>query len=322
MWKLYSSGTLLKSREGIFAVDVVEGPVPMVPILPEDLPASPKHYTMGGQELGEVYLPPIAEEMNTGPLPRVIPPVTSWRSVKICHPKLFWTPAMRRQYVDLIDAHFVTHCHWDHFGLMLTGEVLKAGKTVVAPPQIKQFCMDWGLAGADGVFTPVQDRTRSLESREYGVQGIRLINFPGFQNEYSTEQEDERLIWTVRREALVEMYAYVLRLGGLSVFVSGEVSNCPSFYPWLVNLRGGEWQPDLCLAVPGIYEGFFEHLVKLFDPVIVRLHELEFGHTVIRVLEEDARPLFFHRDLSGSDLLWGEHIHIAGEASNAVVKEG
>ena len=43
VWKMYSSGAIVKSREGTFAFDVVEGPVPTVPILPEDLPSYALH---------------------------------------------------------------------------------------------------------------------------------------------------------------------------------------------------------------------------------------------------------------------------------------
>ena len=161
-----------------------------------------------------------------------------------------------------------------------------------------------------------------------------MINFPGFQDEYLPEREGDRLIWTPKRLSKTvptmhrtsrtspetfEMYAYVVKLGGLNVFVNGEVRNCPYFYPWLVNLRQSEWQPDLCLAIfcfKGSWrEGFRSHLIKLFDPAIIHLHELEFGHTFMMLWEEDARPLFADtaREINGNDLFWGDHVHIARE---------
>ena len=323
VWKMYSSGTIVKSREGTFTFDCTEGYAPMVPILPEDIAASEKCFDEEGREV-EGYLPPIAREMNTGPLPRPVTPIY-FHSGWISHPKIYWTPAMRQQYARVIDAHFATHYHFDHFGYWLVAEVLKAGKTVVAPPDARQVCIGLGIQGAERIVTPIQDRTRFLESSEYNAGGVRIINFPGYQDEYGQEREEDRIVWRPKRiladvskrtshpenftlaDAL-EMYAYIVKLGGFNVFVNGEVRGCPYFYPWLVNLLKTEWQPDLCLAV-FCFDGFRSHLTKLFDPIIIRLHELEFGHTYMQLWEEDPRPKFGYQ-LSGGDLFWGEHIHL------------
>ena len=327
VWKMYSSGTIIKSREGTFAFEVVEGPAPTVPILPEDLATAPeKYYDPLGREKN-VYLPPIAKEFNTGPLPRMEPPITE-TSIQILVPKLFWTPAMRQQYVRLIDASFHSHLHYDHFPVMLTAELLKAGKPVCAPLDTKQMCIDFGIEAAEQILTLPQDRSKLPSAADiwqwedleiHSVAGVQVINYPGYQDEYTAAPEGGRLILKLNPNTsyAVEMYAYLVKLGGLNLFWPAEVRGVPGFYPWMVDLLQTEWQPDVCLASFS-FERARSLFTKLFNPIFIRLHQLQFGTVYFALWEDDPRPDFIvwmrfahcPNANEGNELFWGEHVHL------------
>jgi hypothetical protein len=310
VWKMYNCGTILKSREGTFGFDVVEGPIPTIPILPENLLTLHKLYDLEGREV-EGYLPQFAEEFETGPIPDPTElPTLHWNSIHLCRHKLFWTPQMRSQYTKVIDAHFVSHHHYDHFEVMLTKKILEARKLVVAPSEIRQKCIYWGFNGADKIQTLPQ--TQSPESKEYRVEGTRVINYAGYQDEYYPEENSwrtghaGRVIWRFN-PAAPEMHVYTLKLGGFAVLVTGEVRGCPSFYPWLLNLRQTEWQPDLVLLMlPSLHNA----LLKLSNPIFIRLHNWEFGHTFLQVWKKDMRPYLYLYERCGDDLFWGERFLI------------
>ena len=318
IWRIYSSGTIVKCREGTFAFEVAEGPVPSVPILPEEIRTSGKHYDFEGKEVA-THVPPIAEEFNIGPLAAMAPPI-HWNSFQILQPQMYWTPAMRRHFAEVIDASLHSHKHWDHFGVALAGEVLRAGKTVVAPSDVRQMCMGWDIEGAERIETLPQDRTAlpsgayvgpSQGPREYAVAGVRVMNYPGYQDEYHARPEGDRLVWSLNRTAKfevgMEMYAFVVKMGGLNMFWPAEVRGCPTYYPWLVSLLRSDWCPDVCVS-SFCYDTAHDDIVRLYDPIIMRIHQLEFGHTFLQLWEEDPRPLF--HGASAKDLFWGEKITI------------
>ncbi|MCP4642156.1 MAG: MBL fold metallo-hydrolase [bacterium] len=277
VWKMYSSGVIVKSREGVFAFDVVEGCVP-----PGLTPA---------------------EAFNQLPAPAHLAEVFPYR--------LHWTPAMRDQFARLVDVYFSTHYHYDHLSAILVDALLQAGKTVVATEQARKTCMEWGIQGADRIVTMPQDQLSYLTSKEYEVSGVTAITFNGYQDEYRKTEQDGRWVWTLNTDPRrAENNVYVVRIGGVNVFHNGDVHHCPGLYPWLVNLVDTEWAPDPCLTVPW-FENWHRAIPKLFpDAAMTVVHELELGHTSFREGEPDPRPIFRVGKADAQYLMWGETIRI------------
>ena len=246
---------------------------------------------------------------------------------------------MREKYATAVDASFHSHLHYDHFSCILAGELLKAGKAVVAPIDVKEACIRWKIDGADKMLTLPQDRKKLAKGidllvdklDDYAVAGARLVNYPGYQYEYRLEIEDDVPVLKrnpVSRDAAmdvnnrwasgVEMYAFAIQLGGLNLLFPAEVLANPSFFPWLISLINTEWQPDVCLCSYHRHE-----MIKLFDPIIVPLHTLELGHCVLELWLDDPRPQFpcflYNREggIDSNELFWGESIYIPkGEPGN------
>ena len=181
--------------------------------------------------------------------------------------------------------------------------------------------MGWGVEGAERIMTIPQDRTTlptaagfgpSRGPAEHVVEGLRVLNYPGFQDEYSVRVEGDRLAWspnrTARFEVGMEMYAFVVKMGGFNMFWPAEVRGCPTYYPWLVSLIRSDWQPDVCVS-SFCYDTAHDDMVRLYDPIIIYIHQLEFGHTFLELWRDDPRPPF--RGASAKDLFWGEKIRIS-----------
>ncbi len=282
VWKLYSSGVVLKSAEGVFAFDVIEGPHPDTGEPPESAAAA-------------------YEE-------------------DLC--SLYWNDDLRDQYVRAVDALFVTHYHNDHVSRLLTSKLLDAGKTVVMTEQNKRHYVELGVKDADRIMTMPQDRVNYIASREYYIplpsvdgrrrsaETVRAITFNGFQDEYRRTEHDGGIVMTLNPDpSRAENNVYIVRIGGVNVFHNGDIHHCPSFCPWLVNLVGGPWQPDLCLTVPW-YENWEPLLTKLFPKAsLLIVHDLELGHTKLRPDAPDPRPLFRFGLADPRCLLWGERFH-------------
>jgi L-ascorbate metabolism protein UlaG (beta-lactamase superfamily) len=251
IWKMYSSGFIVKARGICFSVDVVEGPVQ--------------------DELAT------AQQMNAR-----TEPMMAGGGRRVHQVKLDWTPGQRRKFARLVDAHFITHRHYDHASFTLVRELLAAGKTVVTASDLKQMYVNAEMPGAASIVVPHYSRPDT-------IAGMHVLVFLGFQNRYNTEEVDGERRW-VWNERPPMNNVYVFRAGGLNIMHNGDCRRYDQeFYPWLVGLMHTEWQPDVCLLIE-YFRDARRAVQNLYDPFIIPCHELELGH--VRV--DDAGDMHLH----------------------------
>ena len=116
VWKLYSSGSLVKTAAGVFSIDVVEGPK-------RDLFHSPGDPWM--RDEGSCRDP---QRRGVGPTHAMMMNGTY---------TFQWTPAMRIEFAQLVDVYFSTHRHGDHTDYGLVDHMMRANKTVVTSRDMK-----------------------------------------------------------------------------------------------------------------------------------------------------------------------------------------
>lgn len=251
IWKMYSSGFVLKAKGICFSVDVVEGPVQSELATPEQMNARTEPmYAGGGRRVHQV--------------------------------KLYWTPEQRRKFARLIDAHFVTHRHYDHASFTLIRELLAAGKIVVGPRDLKELYVNADMPNAENIVL-------ADFSQPNTIAGMQVLVFPGFQDRYRIEEVDGERRW-VWNENPPMNNVYVLRAGGLSIMHNGDCRGYDQeFYPWLVGLMHTEWQPDVCLLIE-YFRDARKTVQNLYDAFIIPCHELELGHVRI----DDAGEMQLH----------------------------
>jgi len=278
VWKMYSSGFVVKTKEICFSVDVVEGPVQ--------------------SELAT------AEQMNAR-----TEPMLAGGGRRVHQVKLHWTPEQRRKFAGLVDAHFVTHRHYDHASFTLVGELLAGAKTVVAPRDLKELYVNAGMPKAEDIVIPDYSGPNT-------IAGMQMLVFLGYQDRYRVEEVDGEQRW-VWNENPPMNNVYVFQAGGLSIMHNGDCRGYDQeFYPWLVGLMHTEWEPDVCLLIE-YFRNARKTVQNLYDPFIIPCHELELGHVRI----DDAGEMHLHvsgytsrlrgyagriREAKAAVMTWGE----------------
>lgn len=197
--------------------------------------------------------------------------------------------ATMQQIIDQCDALFVSHYHRDHADEWVAEQFIKAGKPVVAPPDI------WKSL-------PFHDKVQHLERSASEVHDLTLKNqehlkvtaLPGHQG-----------------KDILNNVSLVTTPEGLTFCQTGDQSNDTDF-SWIDKV-GENNQVDVIF--PNCWTTDIVRLAKGFDPqLIITGHENEMGHTVdhreaywltyVR-LEKSAYPLVL--------MTWGEQFHYIPE---------
>lgn len=259
-WKMYSSGVIFKSKDGIFSIDLVEGPV---------------------QRNDKT-----AEEVNAIE-PRVIE-----GKRRILQVRLYWTPEQRDRLVKLLDVYFVTHRHYDHVSFTLTRALLAAGKTVVAPRDVKDLYLNVKMPGAEKIIVPEYSDGRETKVNTY--HGMETVVFFGYQDGYRPITKNGYPGLEFNPSA-PQNNVYIFKTGGRKIMADGDIRNYDAeFLPWLISLVNTEWEPDTSLLV-AYFRNAKRTMKILFNPFIIPLHELEMGHFRELINEPAPRPLFYLR---------------------------
>ena len=289
-WKMYSSGVIFKSEDGIFGVDIVEGPV--------------QRNNM------------TAEEVNTLE-PRVVD-----GKRRILQVRLYWTPEQRARLARSLDAYFTTHRHYDHMSFTLVRDLLSAGKIVVLPEDAKKVFLDLEITGAEDIVVP--EYSSDSETKVNIFHGMETLVFFGYQDGYRNITVDGYPGLEFNPKA-PQNNTYIFKTGGRKIMADGDVRNYDAeLLPWLISLVHSEWKPDTCIFI-----GYFRNAKKtiqiLFDPFIIPVHELEMGHFRISVEDPDPRPLFtscrpyrrvlytYRNDMKrkkAAVMSWGENLYL------------
>ena len=299
LWKMYSSGVIFKSKDGVFSVDLVEGPVQR------------NNMTV--------------EEVNT------LEPKVLNGERRILQVRLFWTPEQRARLVRSLDAYFTTHRHYDHMSFTLIRDLLSAGKTVVLPEDAKKVFLDLKITGAEDILIPEYSSDR--ETKVNIFHEMETLVFFGYQDGYRSITLDGYPGLEFNPKA-PQNNTYIFKTGGRKVMADGDVRNYDAeLLPWLISLVDSKWEPDTCIFI-----GYFRNAKKtvqvLFDPFIIPVHELEMGHFRVSVEDPDPRPLFtscrpyrrvlytYRNDMSREKAVvmsWGESFYLP--AINSEAKE-
>jgi len=293
IWKMYSSGTIIKSADGLFSMDLCEGPIQDNSKTPEQMNAMTKpRYTGGGEYQ---------------------------RIIKVA---LYWTPEQRVRLVRMLDVYFNSHRHYDHLSFPLIRDLLAAGKTVVAPTDVRKIYLDMKVPGAERIVVPKYSDDRKTQVNDFG--GLKTVVFFGYQDGYRPITKDgyPGLEFNPRAP---QNNVYIFKTGGRKILANGDVRNYDAeFLPWLISLIDTPWQPDTCLLVP-YFRNAHRTIRILFDPFIIPMHSLEFGHFRLDIKQQDQRPIFntcgchrwnlwaYRKDMARSKAAvmgWGEKLYL------------
>ncbi len=255
VFKFYSSSVVLKSANGSVAIDFAQGPA------------------------GSGNEPPFSEPEESDPYE--------------CG--FYMTPEQRDRLAQIIDVQIITHRHFDHADYSLAKRLLKMGKTVIAPAQLKNSWKDLSSYitvpnyGTAEKFGPVEIFT------QLGYQFANNICFtdPSMDN---------------------ESVLYILKLGGISFLQAAE--NHTEAYDWLTKAASQGWNVNVVFS-PGNGRGGSSVLNYLKDKHIqyfkIPVHEYEITHKgggirAAPLLKGENRKAFDQR--KSMPLLWGEDFHI------------
>lgn len=218
IWKLYSSGYLVKTPTGAFAFDVGEGPFKSLKGKPEDQAGFQFH----------------------------------------------WTSAMRQRLAKLIDALFLTHQHYDHLSYAVVAEVARAGKKIVAPPDLKNIWKQQPFAAQVQTLEPDQD---------HAVGPLTVRTFQAVQA-MNREADGSWLI----KDTDPQHYVYLVRdRAGTSFLHNGDNRGKP-FLPWLKQALADGWKLHVWFRILGWPSTVIADVETLADPIVMPGHEWEMGH--------------------------------------------
>ncbi len=219
IWKLYSSGFVIKTPSSVFAFDVVEGPFKNVMKSPDDEPG---------------YL-------------------------------FRWTPEMRRRFAELVDTLLITHKHYDHMSYAIVEAMFAAGKTVVAPADVRD--RQW-------VRTPLGEKLTVLEGGEdHQVGTLHVRTFDAGQAMQLNEAREY-----VEGPNDPQHSVYLVRDGDGVTFLQNGDNRGRTFIPWLEQALADGWRLDVWLKIIGWPRGIMDQVEQIASPIIIPGHEYEMGH--------------------------------------------
>jgi L-ascorbate metabolism protein UlaG (beta-lactamase superfamily) len=223
VWKFYSSSLVIKTPKTVFGIDLDERPGGPGP-------------TRGGE---------------------------SSKVAALENSPFRMTAQQRGRLASLVNISFHTHRHHDHIDYTITEELLKVGKTVVVPQDIRTMWTDTPIAskltvleGAAGSKRPVGDlKVEVLLSQQWMSADHRSGSCP--------------------------CNAYLITTdNGINVLVKGDINDGNDLMPWLQQIKARREVIDLYVSSHFFWPGqdAQPQIESLFDPFIIPGHEYEFTH--------------------------------------------
>ena len=172
------------------------------------------------------------------------------------------TADQRTRLAELVDVSFHTHRHHDHVNYQITQELIKAGKTVVVPGDIRDM---WAgepfassltvLDAAGGEKHDIDDLTVEVLTSRQWMAADHTVQCPC--NAYLVTTDN-----------------------GINVFTKGDINDGSDILPWLGEVKARGEGIDLYVSSLGFWWGKdgFPQIQRLFDPLLVPGHEYEFTH--------------------------------------------
>ncbi|MBT3379172.1 MAG: MBL fold metallo-hydrolase [Lentisphaerae bacterium] len=184
------------------------------------------------------------------------------RSAGLADIRLHMTPQQRTRLAELVDASFHTHRHHDHVNYQITEALVKAGKTVVVPEDIRAMWRDEPFASGLTVLTPLQGRQHRV-----GHLGVEVLGSRQWMaQDHSVE---------------CPCNAYLITTdNGVSILSKGDINDGQQMLPWLTQVKDRGDTIDLYVSSLFFWSGkdAFAPIQRMFDPFIIPGHEYEFTH--------------------------------------------
>jgi L-ascorbate metabolism protein UlaG (beta-lactamase superfamily) len=265
VFKFYSSSIILKSAEGTVALDFAQGPVG-------------NDYKQGS--VGNEGEPETSDYFKTG---------------------FYLTPEQRDRLARLVDVYLITHPHQDHADYSLAMRMIKAGKPVIGPEQLKYKWEDL----SQGITVPNYETVQKFHPCEIFTQF-------GYQYSESKPVADgiRMAVPTYYLSRDVESIRYLVKIGGLVFHQAAETHT--EGYEWLEKAGNFGWSVDVLLTA-GAHQGYRSVMKFFADKKInyfsLPIHEYEITHPnggrrAAPFLKGNNRKAFDQKRLMA--LLWGE----------------
>lgn len=268
VFKFYSSSIILKSADGVIAIDFAQGPVG-------------NDYKQGSvANEGE---PETSDFFKTG---------------------FYLTIEQRDRLANLVDVYIITHPHQDHADYSLAKRLIKSGKPVIGPEQLKYKWEDL----SKGIIVPDYEKAQKFIACEIFTQ---------LGNQYSETKTEENIKYAIPSLYLsrdVESIRYLIKMGKI-VFLQAAETHTEG-YDWLEKASSKGFKVNVILTA-GAHQGNRSVMKFMEDKQInyfrLPIHEFEIthpngGHRLSPYLNGDNRKLFDQKKLMS--LMWGEDFQI------------
>lgn len=275
IFKFYSSSVILKSAEGTVAIDFAQGPIG-------------NDYKQGS----------VANEGG--------PDKSDYFKTNF-----YMTKEQIDRLAHLVDVYIITHPHQDHADYSLAKSMIKLGKPVIGPSQLKYKWEDIN----SGIIVPTYGRVQKFNPCEIFAQF-------GYQYTETKKLENGKRYgipsYYLSRD--VESVRYLIKIGGIIFIQSAETHT--EAYKWLEKAASFGWKVDVVISA-GLDQGERSVMKFLRDKQIqyfrLPIHEYEMTHSnggnrAAPLLKGDNRKAFDQKKLM--PLLWGEDFLLTKEVLN------
>ena len=176
--------------------------------------------------------------------------------------KLHMTAKQRRALAKLVDVSFHTHRHHDHVNYQITEALVKEGKAVVVPEDIRSMWRDEPFVRKLTVLKPGAGHKHRVGELDVEVLGSRQ--------------------W-MSRDHRVECpcNAYLVTTdNGINILSKGDINDGEEILPWLRQIKARGEGIDLYVSSLFFWSGkdAFPQIQRMFDPFLIPGHEYEFTH--------------------------------------------
>ncbi len=249
----------------------------------------------------------LAIDWVDGPVPNDIPPEKLPGSL---NSGFVMRPDQRERLAKNLDLLLITHFHHDHAGLGLAFEMIRAGKKVVAPNQVRDKWIRNGLDWASKIEVESPGIIHMSPSIEYRF-------WPGTQWMAWHDREKLLPIWGHPEHA--ESNVYLVRIGPVLALHAGDNRDV-HFCHWAEKVFAEGWKPNL-IFTPGLAPAEKPVLSLLPEAHHLPVHDYEFLHPRFNRIPQrwgvdPEKRLIEGRHL---DLFWGESCLFNGECFSEIL---
>lgn len=217
----------------------------------------------------------------------------------------YLTTDQRDRLARLVDVQLITHRHFDHCDYSLATRLMKQGKPVVGPAQLRSFWKDIG----GGVTVPDYETAQRFGPCEIFTQR-------GWQYGNNIEKEDGQRYGVPAKSKPykdAESIRYLIRMENIVFLQAAE--NHVEADEWLRHAEAKGWKVNVLLK-PGQYQGARSVMKVLRDFYRLPIHEYEMTHggggnrTAGLWTGESRKAIEAHRM---TPLFWGDHVLLTKE---------